>query len=342
MSRNDSHLRAALARIADIARDAADGPGHRRRRQSGGHAEQGDPCEAAVCVPKSLPSRMTVAAAQTARLVNPVNAPPPAFGQMAAGTLNDIVSDPLRIALLTSKYWGPAPRRLAVSFLEHPDAALRARILSHMNAWSRTGCVSFVETSGVGQVRISLLGSGYWSYLGTDILHIPSGRATMNLQGFSMNTPESEYRRVVRHETGHTLGFPHEHMRQALVARIDRQRAYDFFWRTQRWDPATVDAQVLTPLNEMSLMATPADQTSIMCYQLPGSITRDGRPILGGTDINPTDSTFAGRIYPRSGAAPAQPPRAEDDEGWEDEADADDAGDWDEEEDVADAHLAVA
>ncbi len=39
-----------------------------------------------------------------------------------------------------------------------------------------------------------------------------------------MQTPESEYHRVVRHETGHTLGFPHEHMRKELVEKIDRRR----------------------------------------------------------------------------------------------------------------------
>src|ERR1700736_1297248 len=104
----------------------------------------------------------------------------------------------------------------------------------------------------------------------------------MNLEGFTMSTPESEYRRVVRHETGHTLGFPHEHMRKELVARIDPQKAYDYFLQTHGWHKATVDAQVLTSLDEASLMSTPPDQTSIMCYQLPGSITIDSQPILGG------------------------------------------------------------
>ena len=47
--------------------------------------------------------------------------------------------------------------------------------------------------------------SGYWSYLGTDILSIAAGEPTMNLQEFSMDTPESEFHRVVRHETGHAL-----------------------------------------------------------------------------------------------------------------------------------------
>ena len=140
-----------------------------------------------------------------------------------------------------------------------------------------------------------------------------------------MTTPESEYHRVVRHETGHTLGFPHEHMRKALVARIDPEKAYEYFRRTQGWDKKTVDEQVLTPLDEKSLMSTPADQISIMCYQLPGSITRDGKPILGGLDIDKTDYAFAGKIYPTHAQVPADQ--------REDE--------WDESEDVTDVEVGV-
>lgn len=146
---------------------------------------------------------------------------------------------------------------------------------------------------------ISRGSGGHWSYLGTDITHIPKNRQTMNLQGFTMSTAESEYKRVVRHETGHTLGFPHGHMRAAIVALIDKDKAYAYFLRTQGWDKQTVDQQVLTPLDESALIATAADQTSIMCYQLPGSITKNGQPILGGLDIDQIDYDFAARIYPK-------------------------------------------
>jgi hypothetical protein len=237
-----------------------------------------------------------VDAAKTAIRINPVNAP--SLGPMAAAGL---ILQPMHIAVVTSKYWGATPRQLTVSFMEATDSDLRARILSHMNAWTRTACVSFVETQDVGDVRISRESGGYWSYLGTDILHVPKDRQMMNLEGFTMDTPESEYKRVVQHETGHTLGFPHEHMRPDLVARIDPDKAYAYFLENDGWDKQTVDQQVLTALDENSLMGTPVDETSIMCYQLPGSITRDGEPILGGTDINETDYDFAGQIYPKPG-----------------------------------------
>jgi hypothetical protein len=254
------------------------------------------------CSIKLLPQRLRIQAADTAIAHSPANGI--GFASIAAAS-TALGVEPSRISVLVQKYWGPQQRQFTVSFMEQPASDLRARILSHMNAWASRCGVSFIETKGVGQVRISLEGDGYWSYLGTDILHIPEDRPTMNLQDFSMNTPESEYHRVVRHETGHTLGFPHEHMRQELVARIDPAKAYDYFWTTQGWDKATVDQQVLTPLDQSSILGTPPDQTSIMCYQLPGQITKDGSPIVGGLDINPTDFGFAAQIYPKS-AAPSQ------------------------------------
>jgi hypothetical protein len=243
-----------------------------------------------TCTPKKLPAHLLIPAAEHATHINPVNAPAPG-----------VVEHPERIAMLTSKYWGPASRRLTVSFLEKPSYRLRILILRHMNAWRNGGTnVRFVYTTGTGDVRVTTqTPDGYWSYLGTDIHMIPQDQPTMCLQEFTANTPDSEYRRVVRHETGHTLGFVHEHMRKELVARIDRQKAYAYFARYDGWDASTVDAQVLTALDDRSLMATPPDQTSIMCYQLPGSITTDGQPIIGGTDINPTDQQFANKVYPK-------------------------------------------
>ena len=288
-------LKEAFAKIADVLTDLSKKLGTATTVESAYKA----PADVPGCSIKSLPKRLLVKAANHAMRINPVNSPmrAPVGGGMGMG-----VMEPMQIAVLTAKYWGPTPRTLTVSFMEPTTTDLRSRILQHMNAWTQTACISFVETGGTGDVRISFEGSGYWSYLGTDIQMIPKNRPTMNLQDFSMSTPESEYRRVVRHETGHTLGFPHEHMRKGLIARIDPKKAYAYFLADQGWDKSEVDAQVLTPLDDASIMGTPEDQTSIMCYQLPATITKDGQPIIGGTDINPTDFAFAGRIYPRAGA----------------------------------------
>jgi len=204
------------------------------------------------------------------------------------------------IAVVTTKYWKSGGVRLTVGFLDNPPEDLRARIISHMNAWNQTSNVAFVETDTDPQVRIARTeGDGYWSYLGVDILTIPADEPTMNLEGFTMDTDESEFHRVVRHETGHTLGCPHEHMRQELVDKIDPDKAIAFFGQTQGWDPDMVRRQVLTPIEESSLLGTTeADPNSIMCYQIPGTITKDGEPIIGGLDIDESDFAFMAKIYP--------------------------------------------
>ena len=273
-----------LVTLRDIARIAAEAV-----EEDAGAFEAG-----AGCRLMPLPPRLQQQAAAVAAKENPANAP-----LLELSALGDGVLDPQRLTIYTSRYWGPKPKTLTVSFMETTAADLRARIVGHLNAWARFGGISFAETSGTGDVRISRGPGGYWSYLGTDIKLIPANRPTMNLQGFSMSTSEEEYRRVVRHEAGHTLGFPHEHMRQALVARIDREKAYDYFRRTQGWDQAMVDQQVLTPLDPAKIIGTEADQDSIMCYQLPGEITTDGDPIRGGLDINPLDAAFTATIYPK-------------------------------------------
>ena len=252
-----------------------------------------------VCTPRRLPAEMLVPAARTAVGINPLNHPPM---YRLTRVMPGFVPTPERIAVVTTKYWGIGGVRLTVGFLDGPPADLRRRILQHMNAWSAFANVRFTETKGSAQVRIAREGGedgGYWSYLGTDILHIPKKRQTMNLEAFSMSTPESEYHRVVRHETGHTLGFPHEHMRKALVDKIDPQKAIEYFMRTQGWSEQEVRQQVLTPIEESSLLGTKPDPRSIMCYQIPGELTKDGKPIVGGLDIDRSDAGFAAKIYPK-------------------------------------------
>jgi hypothetical protein len=250
--------------------------------------------EIPCCSIKVLPKKEWIPAAATAVNQNAANAP---MLQM----LQDVVLPPEHAALLTSKYWGAGGVNLTVSFMDSPAADLRTRILSHMNARAVYANVQFHEVGSGGQVRIALTpGKGHWSYLGTDVLHISADLPTMNLDSFSMQTQDSEFYRVVRHETGHTLGFPHEHMLNDIVNRIDREKAIAFFMANQGWSRDEVIAQVLTPLDNSALIRTAsADTSSIMCYWLPASIMKDNIAVTGGTDIDNTDGSFAASVYPK-------------------------------------------
>ncbi len=261
-----------------------------------------------TCTPKQLTREQLDFAISRAMKLNPTNA---AGSRIVGRTPMGKRGGRVRLTLNVNYRWPVTGTKLAVRFLDNPGADLKKRILLHMNAWGKTANVAFVATSGHAQVRISRLDhpeslAGYWSYVGTQILGIhDQSEPTLNLEGFTMKTPESEFKRVVRHEAGHTLGFEHEHMRSELVKRINRNKAITYFDMTQGWTKQETMEQVLTPLAAKSIMGTTeADPTSVMCYQVPGIITKDGRPIVGGKDINAMDYKFAGSVYPKKVSRP--------------------------------------
>jgi len=273
------------------------------------------PARVMTCHPVMLPQEEWGAARRTAIKHNPKNRGNEDALASLLGTALVEASDadvliPQAIAIMTTKYWGPQGVTLDVFFMDVRDTTLQNRILAHMNAWSDRCNVKFtLSNSPAAKVRISTGPGGYYSYLGTDILHIPQGQQTMNLEAFNLNTPESEYRRVVRHETGHTLGCPHEHMRAEIIAKLDPNKTIAYFRAHYGWSAQTTQQQVLTPISEQSLMGTPhPEQDSIMCYEFDGACTLDGRPIIGGTDITEDDYRYMSTWYPKPNVPVVPPP----------------------------------
>ena len=252
-----------------------------------------------VYTPKRLPQDQWVSAAENAVAINPVNRP---RLEALTAIIPDFKLTRERISVATTKFWHTKGVRLTVGSLGQPSRRVAGKDhFAHECLGSGPPTLSSwkaVPTRRFGSRGLRETATGPTS--GVDILSIDADQPTMNLESFAMSTPESEFRRVVRHETGHTLDCPDEHMRREIVDGIDVQKAIEFFGATQGWSPEEVRQQVLTPLEESSLMATDhTDPNSIMCYQLPGAIMKDRKPVPGGLDIDPQDFEFMGKIYPK-------------------------------------------
>lgn len=263
-----------------------------------------------VCTPKSLPEHKLLDAAAAAVAINPSNRP---FTHWLLNASPRVVLQPQHIAVLTTRMWPPG-QRFGVAFLDNPGSELANRILSYMNKWADFCNVGFAISSRANSlIRVARTpGQGYWSYLGTDLTQIPNDQQTMNLDSWTLGMPATEWDRVICHETGHSLGCPHEHLRREIVAMIDEALAIQYFWQTQGWNADMVRSQVLTPLDQSTIMGTASPEVdSIMCYQLVGDIMKNRRPILGGSVITPDDGAFMAKILGpplKSPTGPTPPP----------------------------------
>lgn len=258
------------------------------------------------CVEKELPEKLQVEAARIAAAENPANAPAPK-ALAAIKTMEDQTPPATRIAVLTGKYWKPGELAdVPVQFLDTPDAETKRLILEAANVLGQSANIKFRETNQTGMVRVARTpDDGHYSYVGYDNKLVQAGQKTMNLDSFTARTPPSEYRRVVPHEFLHFCGCPHEHMRRALIAKLHIEKTITYFMKTQGWSRQEVIAQVLTPLEESALIATPeAGEDSIMTYSVPGSVTMSGKPVVGGSKVTTTDAAFLAKLHPKP-AAPA-------------------------------------
>ncbi len=247
------------------------------------------------CTIKQVDDLLT--AALRAIDINPVNAP---LGVVPPGYIGVL------------KYWGDRAKDLTYGFTERVSTEFQKKIDLYANKWGEFSKAKFRFSSTEPMIRIGFENSGYWSYLGPDCLQIPRNQQTMNLQGFTTRTPDSEWDRVVVHEFGHVLGCPHEHQRKEIIDRLNPDAVYKEFRRTQGWSDEEIRQQVLTPIEERSLMgASPADEMSIMAYSFPSTLTKDRQPIVGGSKLSPIDREFFSKIYPRDDVI-VPPPTSDD------------------------------
>jgi TPR repeat protein len=121
----------------------------------------------------------------------------------------------------TSVLW-PKGSTLKVCFLDG-NISQQQQVSAVASEWSGQADIAFdfgekekPRECGAGlsaDIRVSLAGSGNWSYLGTDARGIPGGQPTLKtaeaVRAFE-NGDIAHFRLLVLHEFGHALGFVHE------------------------------------------------------------------------------------------------------------------------------------
>lgn len=202
----------------------------------------------------------------------------------------------------------PAPRppktwsndtTLEIAFLDG-ESADHAYIESIAQEWTKYANLRFhfLPFDGSARpnasIRISLSNSnGDWSFVGTDALHIPADRPTMNLQ--SVRSGSSEGARVtVLREFGHVLGLVNEQMNPNADIPWNKEAVY-LYYQTLGWSRSMVDSRVFATLQ---IPYREFDPKSIMMMPIPAELTRGGFEVDTNTKLSRGDKRYVGDLYP--------------------------------------------
>jgi hypothetical protein len=237
-------------------------------------------------------------------------------------------------AVLVNAFIWPVPSRINVCFAKGP-VDLRTKIAAAMREWEglsdgnivfvfgpldTTGeTKSFAECDGTTRynVRVGFVpGGGHWSVIGTISDSVFPGNS-MNLDFDTDPRPSDQViREIALHETGHALGFHHEHQSPGAPC---TNWAWDKILRNYAWPGNTAEEKEkamhfnLDRLNDDVLTTgqhaykyTTYDRTSIMHYSFPAEMFTDGEAnrcrVSQPHDLSPLDRQAMKDAYARQAA----------------------------------------
>lgn len=204
---------------------------------------------------------------------------------------------PEELAFAWDRRWQPG-QQLRVRFLDG-DRGLHQQVQEHALSWLKSANLTLVFGDYIdAEIRVTFVGDGYWSFVGTEAEQIPQPAPTMQLGGFTSDADHVELRRTVLHEFGHTIGCIHEQASPAAAIPWNVEKVYDYYEQWQGWDRDTTYANVLVRYGPDGLRFTEHDPDSIMQYPVPAELTSDGSSIGWNDELSPRDRNFIAKMYP--------------------------------------------
>ena len=205
-----------------------------------------------------------------------------------------------RMAVERKKEWAPG-RVLTVSFMGG-NKTVKERLIEYAQVWSEYANIffDFNHRQKMGDIRISFnTKDGSWSEVGTDLLAADKAAATMNFGWLTPTLNDEEFRQVVLHEFGHTLGCIHEHSRPDNGIPWDKPKVYTYYKQTDNWTPEEVDDQVFYKYNKNMIRGSKVDKKSIMMYAVPEELTLGRYSVGFNSELSKEDKAFIGKLYPK-------------------------------------------
>jgi Astacin (Peptidase family M12A) len=201
--------------------------------------------------------------------------------------------------------WKPGDT-ITVSFLntDFPDfGTIAAHVRQDVKEWEQYANIHFrfQPYSSQTEVLIELAADGAsWSTVGRSCVdNARQHEASMHYGWFNKNTSDEEFKRVILHEFGHTLGLCHEHQNPLGDIHWNKPAVYGYYCEKQQppWPVKQVDEEVFSKLTN-GVSNKKYDPQSIMHYPIPKEFTTDGFYVGWNVDLSAGDKSIVAELYP--------------------------------------------